>query len=381
MSLNTNSWDYGYHINLEKVNTIIYSNKAIDEKNIKDFTDNFIFGNFNNGISNLIELNDFVYNKINEATKKIQSCKPYSETKANYFLVNTEIPTKIVSIIDVNQSIINDNTSLINYLLNWLYNLLGKMHEDSLCNREYLGVYYKKLYPTYTGIDNYSDELEKELILNRAKIYLEYKHYDLLYDLSVPIRTNNILSNKNLSSIYNNKANLEILIKEMLLALVPVNQISKTVIFINNDASLANNSNDISNYIVFFNNINNWLFNNGGIGSIGTIEQNLDIEIIRWKDKQTVTKNNDLKLKLSLDLNWVSNTYKPSHPVSFKNIKFNGIYPSITTTQEDEVKNLLPRSINYFLNKASDYLNVPAPARILSCGSRKAKVGQIIAYN
>lgn len=34
MSLNTNGWDYGYHINLEKVNSILQSNSTDDKKAI-----------------------------------------------------------------------------------------------------------------------------------------------------------------------------------------------------------------------------------------------------------------------------------------------------------------------------------------------------------
>jgi len=364
MNLSTNSWNYGYHINLEKVNSEIGSSITDDDKKISDFNNDFKFGNFINGLSNLDELDNFVYNKINEVTSRIKICKPYKNIITNSFLIDTDIPKKISSTIDVNESIIDNDTPLLNYLLNWMYNLLGKIHKDSLCDREYLGVYYKKLYPTSTGLDVFSDELEKELILNRSKIYLEYKYYDLLYDLSVPITTNNTLSNKKLSSIYNNEMVIKNLIQEMLLGLVPVNQINKTVVFINNNTSLNNITNDISNYIVFFKNINNWKFDLGGNSNSSFIEQNLDIEIIRCKDKLSITKNDALKLKVSLDLNWVSNTYKPSHPISFKNIKFNGVYPEISTIQENEVKNLLPRSINYFLNKASDYLNSSDPISV-----------------
>ncbi len=57
MSLNTNGWDYGYHLNLEKVNKMILDNAAKDKTDVENFINSLNFPVSNNAITNITSLN------------------------------------------------------------------------------------------------------------------------------------------------------------------------------------------------------------------------------------------------------------------------------------------------------------------------------------
>ena len=78
MSLNTNGWDYGYHINLNKVNNIINSN-----------TDSVILQNFITALSNsnintpnnLTDLNSNINTYIKNSITAIKLIELYKDIK------------------------------------------------------------------------------------------------------------------------------------------------------------------------------------------------------------------------------------------------------------------------------------------------------------
>ncbi len=49
MSLNTNGWDYGYHIKLNKANEILTNKSTNDTTNVSAFLDRFTPDRFNSG--------------------------------------------------------------------------------------------------------------------------------------------------------------------------------------------------------------------------------------------------------------------------------------------------------------------------------------------
>ena len=78
MSLNTNGWDYGYHINLNKVNNIINSNT--DSVILQNFIT--ALGNSNiNTLNNLTDLNSNINTYIKNSITAIKLIELYKDIK------------------------------------------------------------------------------------------------------------------------------------------------------------------------------------------------------------------------------------------------------------------------------------------------------------
>ena len=332
MSLNTNGWDYGYHIKLDKVNENIKTNSIADDTSLNMFVNNLSI-NILSSPNNITDLNKAIYDELikNTTSSIIKSINLYKDLPDN-FLSTFILPTNLSA---------TDN--ILDYLLKWLDAILKHIH-TKVNNRESLVAWYNKI--NSTNYENFLDVDDAALIKNRGKIYLEYSYYSKIYDLQTQALQNyNQLSHRYVSYLHTTTNFtgtgqvdlLNSLIKTLLSALVPVKYIDKAIFFTNDKSILSITKN---NFVIKFSGLSKWQFILKGNVSLSKIKYNPVIEVIEITNGSGLASSSNvldtnstiltsLNFDVDLNLNWLNNANKLSSKIVNESTKLNSILESL----------------------------------------------------